>query len=144
MRCCDVAMSRCQARVWTAGVLCGGGGLCDADQNWRGPFLGCREDGGWARIVGRSLEACASGGLRACGLAGLWACAGGCATTLSTVLLVTDSAREGVHEQSLADGGMSCRQVRVQEVVVHTKTDLRWSVAAVSAAVEEPQGESWS
>lgn len=47
--------------MWTAGVLCGGG-LCDADQNWRGPFLGCRGWQGWAGSAGgpKLTGACAS------------------------------------------------------------------------------------
>ena len=74
-------MSREWDEGWRA-VLCGGG-LCDADQNWRGPFLGCR-GARRARIVGRTLT-----GRGVC----FGACAGGCATTLSTVALDCVRAR---------------------------------------------------
>lgn len=98
-RCCDV--ERVGWRL--AGVLCGGG-LCDADQNWRGPFLGCRGGGGWAGSASGPKSGVCFG-----------ACAGGCATTLSTVWLT-------VHAQDLADWceavlvvGGACRRRCTQE-----------------------------
>jgi hypothetical protein len=61
------------------------------------------------------------------------ACAGGCATTLSTVLRLT------VYAQGRARTKPGRRWYVVQ-VVVHTKD----RPAAVSAAVEEEQEVSWS
>lgn len=67
--------------------------------------------------------------------------AGGCATTLSTVLLSV-CARDGVHEQGLAD---RCEAVVVVVVVGgaggarkrQTQLRLRWSAAAAVSAEEE-------
>lgn len=65
------------------------------------------------------------------------ACAGGCATTLSTVLPLTVYARGRARTKP----GRRCYVVQVEVVVLHTKDR---PAAAVSAAVEEEQEVSWS
>lgn len=123
-------MSREWDEGWRA-VLCGGG-LCDADQNWRGPFLGCRGGGGWAGSVSGPKSGVCFG-----------ACAGGCATTLSTVWLTVCVRARACTNKAWQTGARRSWWWKVMQVVVHARdrrsSRLRWSAAAVSAAAVEEE-----
>lgn len=122
-------MSREWDEGWRA-VLCGGG-LCDADQNWRGPFLGCR-GGGWAGSVSGPNSGVCFG-----------ACAGGWLCHHAVNCLVDCVRARACTNKAWQTGARRSWWWKVVQQVVHASdrrsSRLRWSAAAVSAAVEEEQ-----